>query len=218
MLAPSEEQRHLRLNLEFEYPHSGNAIRPRSVNLGLPASLPGFGLHPTLPAGYLPTSVTPGDFNKDGKMDWVISNGGDNSLWLYLGNGDGTNQLPIIIPCTGAAPVQVVAADLRKIGILDLVVAESDSQTIGVFLGNGDGTFAPEISYFVPRTPLSVAVGDFNGDGHQDIVVGLLGDELSGPWQRYRVMGRASLVLRLHFLQTIRLSVPMPLLKSLLLT
>ncbi|MFL6387919.1 MAG: FG-GAP-like repeat-containing protein [Terriglobales bacterium] len=171
-----------------------------SISLNLPVSLPGFSFHPTLPAGYLPTSVTIGDFNKDGKMDWVVSNGGDNSLWLYLGNGDGTNQLPIILPCTGAAPVQVVAADLRKIGILDLVVAEADSQTIGVFLGNGDGTFAPEATYLVPRPPLSVAIGDFNGDGHPDIVVGLLGDEFSGPLATLPADGTGKFGLPITFL------------------
>src|SRR5207244_12783073 len=61
----------------------------------------------------------------------VVANGGANTLWLYLGKGDGTSQLPTIIPLLGQAPVAVVAADLRGIGISDLIVAEADSGTIG---------------------------------------------------------------------------------------
>ncbi|MGB9069908.1 MAG: FG-GAP-like repeat-containing protein [Candidatus Acidiferrales bacterium] len=157
-------------------------IANSSIGLSEPQSIPGFALHPHLPAGYLPTSVTTGDFNRDGKMDWVISDGGGNDLWVYFGKGDGTSQLPTVIPLSGAAPLQVVAADLRGIGILDLVVAEADSQTVGVLLGNGDGTFQPEVEYYVPAPPLSVVVADFNKDGHLDIVAGTAPDDPSlGP-------------------------------------
>jgi hypothetical protein len=150
-------------------------------SLSQPTSLPGFAFHPNLPAGFIPSAVATGDFNHDGKMDWAVSNGGSNDIWIYFGNGDGTSQLPTIIRLSGAAPIGLVAADLRKVGILDLIVAEADSQSIGVLIGNGDGTFAPEVDYFVPAPPLSIDVADFNGDGHLDIVAGLLGDQTTGP-------------------------------------
>jgi hypothetical protein len=150
-------------------------------SLSQPASLPGFAFHPNLPAGFIPSATVTGDFNRDGKMDWAVSNAGSNDIWIYFGNGDGTSQLPTIIHLSGASPLGLVAADLRKIGILDLVVAEPDSQSIGVLLGNGDGTFAPEVEYFLPAPPLSIDVADFNGDGHLDIVAGLLGDQTTGP-------------------------------------
>src|SRR5260370_25621575 len=42
---------------------------------------------------------------------------------------------------------------------------------VSMLLGNGDGTFQTVSSYTVGRSPRSVAVGDFNGDGQTDLVV-----------------------------------------------
>jgi hypothetical protein len=147
---------------------------------GSGASLPGFGLRPSLPAGILPTGVVVGDFNNDGKLDWAIANGGDSTVYIYLGNGDGTAKPPTIIALSGKSPVGLAAGDLNHDGNLDLVVAEADSQTVGVLLGNGDGTFQPEIllpAFAVPTA--GVTILDVNGDGAPDLVVGLLGNSTS---------------------------------------
>jgi len=48
----------------------------------------GFDFRPSLLAGQIPTAVATGDFNGDGKLDWAISNGRDNSIWLYFGKGN----------------------------------------------------------------------------------------------------------------------------------
>jgi len=175
----------------FLRPHAANAlpsVSPKSGNIATsprpyatsqslsPSVLPGFQFRPSITADLIPTSVATGDFNHDGHMDWVVANGGANSLWLYLGNGDGTAQPPVIIPLKGQSPVAVAAADLRGSGNLDLIVAEADSGQVGVLLGNGDGTFGVETPYYVPGAPLCLLIDDFNGDGHKDILVGMAGN------------------------------------------
>ena len=144
-------------------------------------ALPGLELNDARLTGFLPSSVAVGDFNRDGHVDYVISNGGSNDLWIYFGNGNGTFQLPRIIPLAGQSPIQVLAADLRGIGKLDLIVAEPDSLSVGVLLGNGDGTFGAETLYFAPGPVFSIGIGNFRGTGHLDVVAGIVGDNRTGP-------------------------------------
>jgi hypothetical protein len=153
---------------------------PSVSPISSPLTLPGLGLNEPTVSGFLPSAVAIGDFNHDGHLDWVVANAGSNDLWLYLGNGDGSAQLPRIIPLTGLSPIAIAAVDLRGTGFLDLIVAEPDSLSVGVLLGNGDGTFSPETLYFAPGPPLSLTVNDFNRDGHQDVVVGMTGDNPIG--------------------------------------
>ncbi len=51
----------------------------------------------------------------------------------------------------------------------DLAVANAGSNNVSVLLGNGDGTFQAAVNY--PVGSRSVAVGDFNADNKQDLVV-----------------------------------------------
>ena len=152
----------------------GNGARTMSATT--PPPLAGLRLKTLLPADYIPTAVAAGDFNGDGIPDWVVSNGGSNNLWIYLGRGDGTFSQATVIPLAGQSPLAVAVADLRGIGKLDILVAEADSVSVGVLLGNGDGTFAPERTYFVPGAPISMAIADLNHDGHPDVVVGVIPD------------------------------------------
>jgi subtilisin family serine protease len=154
----------------------GDSSGSTSLSLSGTPALAGLQLRSLLPADFIPTAVAAGDFNSDGIPDWVVSNGGSNNLWVYLGSGNGTFSGAIVIPLSGQSPLALAVADLRGNGRLDIVVAEADSGSIGVLLGNGNGTFGVEKTYFVPGAPISLALADMNQDGHVDVVTGLLLD------------------------------------------
>jgi hypothetical protein len=111
-----------------------------------------------------------GDFDGNGTADIAMAEGGQNTVRVLLGNGDGTFKDPVDYP-VDLQPTFVASGDFDGDGTPDLAVSNYTSQTVSVLLGNGDGTFKPAVSYPVGSGALQVTVGDFDGDGTPDLAV-----------------------------------------------
>ena len=111
-----------------------------------------------------------GDFDGDGNLDMAVTNFGNGTVSVLLGNGNGTFQAAVTYPVNSGA-FFIQEADLNGDGALDLVVGNYNSGSISVLIGNGDGTFMPAVSYTAGASAADVAIGDFNGDGIADLVV-----------------------------------------------
>jgi hypothetical protein len=135
----------------------------------------------TFPTGSNPQSVVVGDFNGDGVPDLAVADKGiqsyvDSGVSVLLGNGDGSFQAPRIFPA-GSDPQSLAVGDFNGDGIPDLAVANEGMPpyypdgSVSVLLGNGDGSFRAARTFTSGARPESVAVGDFNEDGHLDLAV-----------------------------------------------
>jgi Bacterial type II and III secretion system protein/FG-GAP-like repeat len=126
-------------------------------------------------AGNGPVSVIAKNFhdsNSLGNLDLAVANHGDDTVFIYQGNGNGTFRKPSLLQLpSGYGPAALAAVDLNGDGHLDLIVADEGNGTVTVFLGNGDGTFQQGVDYATGNSPVWIATGDFNGDSVLDLAV-----------------------------------------------
>jgi hypothetical protein len=128
-----------------------------------------------------PSALAAADFTGNGHIDLAVegsdSSSGKNEVELLLDNGDGTFQATAPTDLGGLSPSALAAADFTGNGHIDLAVAGSDSSSgkneVELLLDKGDGTFqATAPTDLVGNlSPSFLLTGDFNGDGHTDLVV-----------------------------------------------
>jgi Bacterial Ig-like domain (group 3)/FG-GAP-like repeat/FG-GAP repeat len=140
------------------------------------------------------TKMATGDFDGDGKTDVIVFNasnvGGQPSTVLML-PGDGAGAFGTPVPSSAnLIPTLMTSMDANKDGKPDAVLAGSDlgGPKLAVLLNQGTGTFAAEHDYSLAGTPISIATGDFNGDGALDIAVGVTTGASTGAV--YVLLGR----------------------------
>jgi hypothetical protein len=132
--------------------------------------------------GNQPTAGASADFNGDGIPDLAVMNSVENAIAVFLGKGDGTFTAGNKIFNVGSTPCvnpnqpsncALTAGDFNHDGHADLVATSGFNNTVIVLLGHGDGTFSPANGspISVGSFPQAVKIGDFNGDGLQDLAV-----------------------------------------------
>ncbi len=93
------------------------------------------------------------------------------------GSGNFSPASPLI---TSGQPYELKVADLNSDGIRDVVTTNLGGTDLSIFYGNGSGGFQAPVSLAVGPAAESLAVDDFNVDGHMDLVITRHIDETGG--------------------------------------
>ena len=146
--------------------------------------------------GSLPQSITAGQFNDDNgdgridsadKLDLAIAHANgyhdvyvnDNQVSILFGSGDGTFQ-PAGYVAAGNSPVSIIPGQFNddnsdgridQLDALDLAVANFDSADVSILINDRMGSFDVGLSVPAGNGPISLACGDFDGDGDLDLAV-----------------------------------------------
>ena len=121
-----------------------------------------------------PVALAAADFDNDGIVDLAVADSApssNSSLYILLGNGDGTFASPVTISL-GVQSIShsIAVGDFDRDGDLDLAVTSDSSKTLSILLGDGSGGFSVA-NTTITHFPQSVVAVDFDRDGKLDLAV-----------------------------------------------
>ncbi|CAF0746321.1 unnamed protein product [Adineta steineri] len=120
-----------------------------------------------------PVDITVADFNHDNYSDIAVVSLSNNNICVFLKSNDNFSSPFIFSTGHNSQPRALNVGDFNNDGHLDIAVTNNNAVNVGVFIGCGNGTFEVQKQSFnfFGSDPNNLAVGDFDGDTHPDIVI-----------------------------------------------
>ena len=122
------------------------------------------------------SDINSGDLDGDGKPDLIGVNSNDNTISI-LRNTSTPGNINFALKSnfsTGSYPTSAAIGDLDGDGKPDLAVTNLTNNNVSLFLNTstvGNINFAPKVDFSSAALPISVGIGDIDGDGKPDIVI-----------------------------------------------